>query len=125
MVKRFHTANYGNGYGTTTKFSEYLIFNIHYSITTVRIAILDLGTNTFHLLIADVNGKKYSQLFKSKAAVKLGEGSIHKNKIALIPFWRGVKTLQHYKGIIEKYKAEKVFASQHLQFEVQKTGLNL
>jgi exopolyphosphatase / guanosine-5'-triphosphate,3'-diphosphate pyrophosphatase len=59
----------------------------------VRIAILDLGTNTFHLLIADVEEKKSKIIFRSKIAVKLGEGSIHNNWIAPRPFRRGINTL--------------------------------
>ena len=76
----------------------------------MRIAILDLGTNTFHLLIADVIGKKILQLHKSKIAVKLGEGDIHHGRIALTPFRRGIKTLKHYKEIIDKFNPEKIFA---------------
>ena len=76
----------------------------------MRIAILDLGTNTFHLLISDVKGKKITQVFKSKKSVKLGEGAIHRNRISPIPFRRGIDTLVYYKSIIEKYKPEKVFA---------------
>ena len=76
----------------------------------MRIAILDLGTNTFHLLISDVKGIKITQIFKSKKSVKLGEGAIHHNRIAPIPFRRGIDTLVYYKSIIEKYKPEKVYA---------------
>ena len=103
----------------------------------MRIAILDLGTNTFHLLIVDVNGNAFNVLFKSKTSVKLGEGAIHKNRIALIPFRRGINTLKQYKGIIEKFKVEKVYAyatsairSAENRFEFietvkKKTGINI
>ncbi len=76
----------------------------------MRIAILDLGTNTFHLLIAEVNGAKFKTVFKTKIAVKLGEGAIHKNRIAKVPFQRGLKTIDYYKKVIDRYKPEKVFA---------------
>ena len=76
----------------------------------MRIAILDIGTNTFHLLITDVDGKKFSQTFKSKTSVKLGEGAIHRDRIAAKPFRRGINALIHYKEIIDKYKPDKVFA---------------
>jgi exopolyphosphatase / guanosine-5'-triphosphate,3'-diphosphate pyrophosphatase len=77
----------------------------------LRIAILDLGTNTFHLLIVSV-GKKgdVRKLFKSKITVKLGEGAIHRNRIAEEPFRRGIGALRHYAGIIAGYKPGKVFA---------------
>lgn len=77
----------------------------------MRIAILDLGTNTFHLLIASVNKKgDWKKVFKSKTAVKLGEGAIHQNEIAPIPFKRGIRALLHYKKIIAIHKPEKIFA---------------
>jgi exopolyphosphatase/guanosine-5'-triphosphate,3'-diphosphate pyrophosphatase len=76
----------------------------------MRIAILDLGTNTFHLLIAEIGQGTIISKFKSKKAVKLGEGAIHKNRIAAVPFKRGIDTLLHYKKIIEKHDPEKVFA---------------
>ena len=43
----------------------------------MRIAIIDLGTNTFNLLIADLRGNsKFKPVFKTKVAVKLGKGGI-------------------------------------------------
>lgn len=77
----------------------------------MRIAILDLGTNTFHLLITSVNKNGiWKKVFKSKTAVKLGEGAIHNNEIAPLPFKRGIRALSHYKKIIDIHKPEKVFA---------------
>ena len=46
-----------------------------------KVGIIDLGTNTFNLLIANVNGLNYKVLHKTKIAVKLGEGGIHKGFI--------------------------------------------
>lgn len=77
----------------------------------MRIAILDLGTNTFHLLITSVSKTGiWKKVFKSKSVVKLGEGAIHHNEIAPLPFKRGIKALEHYKKIIDLHKPEKVFA---------------
>lgn len=77
----------------------------------MRIAILDLGTNTFHLLITSVSKTgAWRKVFKSKSVVKLGEGAIHRNEIAPIPFRRGIKALEHYKKIIDVHKPEKIFA---------------
>ena len=44
--------------------------------------IIDCGTNTFHLLIADVKAdKSFDIVFKLNLAVKLGEGGIDKDII--------------------------------------------
>ncbi len=77
----------------------------------MKLAILELGTNTFHLLIVDVKqDKSYTKIFKSKVIVKLGEGAIQKNFIAAIPFERGIKALKHYSQIIFEHKPEGIFA---------------
>jgi exopolyphosphatase/guanosine-5'-triphosphate,3'-diphosphate pyrophosphatase len=77
----------------------------------MKIAILDLGTNTFHLLIVDVNKNgSFKKIFKSKIVVKLGEGAIDRNMIAETPFNRGVYALKHYSEIICKYNPGKIVA---------------
>ena len=78
-------------------------------LLTMKIAVLDLGTNTFHLLIVNVNRNgTFKKLFKSKIPVKLGEGAINKNIIAEVPFHRGLEALKHYSEILKKYKPEKI-----------------
>ncbi len=43
-----------------------------------RIAVIDLGTNTFNLLIVDVNlNKTYTNIFQEKISVKLAESGIN------------------------------------------------
>ena len=76
----------------------------------MRLAILDLGTNTFHLLIVDVNGKKVKNVFKSKTVVKRGERGINQNLIAKAPFKRGIDSLLNYKKIIDQYIPDKTYA---------------
>jgi len=77
----------------------------------MKIAVLDLGTNTFHLLIVNVRKSgSFEKIFKSKIAVKLGEGAIHKNMIAEVPFQRGIQAMKHYSEILSKYRPDKVVA---------------
>jgi exopolyphosphatase/guanosine-5'-triphosphate,3'-diphosphate pyrophosphatase len=38
-----------------------------------RFAVIDLGTNTFHLLIAELDDKKLNQLYAEKIGVRLGK----------------------------------------------------
>ena len=77
----------------------------------MKIAVLDLGTNTFHLLIVNVSKTgSFKKIFKSKIAVKLGEGTIHKNRIAEIPFRRGIEAMKHYSEVLSKYRPDKVVA---------------
>ncbi len=77
----------------------------------MRIAVIDLGTNTFHLLIADVlSGGSYKKNFVTRAIVKLGKGGIGRNIIADASFRKGIKTISHFSNLIIEHKVEKVFA---------------
>jgi exopolyphosphatase / guanosine-5'-triphosphate,3'-diphosphate pyrophosphatase len=94
--------SYGSGFVTITK-KDFKFF--------VRIAILDFGTNTFHLLIAELqDDATYKKLFRSKVAVKLGEGSIRKNIIGAVPFKRGLKAIRHYKEVIDQYQPDEIYS---------------
>jgi len=76
-----------------------------------KIAIIDLGTNTFNLLIVEVKSDKtYKILFQTKISVKLGEGGINKGFIAAVPFQRGIDAINIYKKIINDYHADKTVA---------------
>lgn len=77
----------------------------------MRIAVIDCGTNTFHLLIVDTkqNGG-FETVLRENIAVKLGEAGITKNFISEAPFQRGIDTLKNFKKIILKNKIEAVHA---------------
>src|ERR1035437_972685 len=77
----------------------------------MKIAIIDLGTNTFNIFIAEkFPDKTVRKLYKSKISVKLGEGGINKNFIEEKPFKRGIRALQRHKRTIEKFDVEKIVA---------------
>ncbi len=74
-------------------------------------AIIDLGTNTFNLLIGEtLPNNKYKKLFNTKIAVKLGEGTINAGYIADAPFQRGISALKQYQQYILDYNVEKEYA---------------
>lgn len=73
-------------------------------------AVIDLGTNTFNLLIAEYDGNSYTILYKEELPVKLGEGGITKKIIAEAPFKRGIDALKKYREIIHTYNTENIHA---------------
>ncbi len=76
-----------------------------------RIAIIDLGTNTFNLLIVESGeGSSYQILYSDKLAVKLGQGGIDKKQIAPEPFQRGIDAIRQYLKVASKHGVERVFA---------------
>jgi exopolyphosphatase/guanosine-5'-triphosphate,3'-diphosphate pyrophosphatase len=46
-----------------------------------KIAIIDLGTNTFHLLLAQSHEGQYKILHQERVPVKIGLGGINSNLI--------------------------------------------
>jgi exopolyphosphatase/guanosine-5'-triphosphate,3'-diphosphate pyrophosphatase len=63
----------------------------------MRIAIIDLGTNTFNLLVAERDGSgRLRVLLAEEAPVFLGRGGIEKGVIADDAFQRGLNALERY-----------------------------
>jgi len=70
----------------------------------VLCAIIDIGTNTFHLLIASQSSiKPVEILYKETIPVQLGEDSFPKGKIKPSAFVRGLKALEFFKEKICNY----------------------
>lgn len=76
----------------------------------MRIAVIDLGTNTFNILIVEIGkDKSYETIFQTKLPVKLGEGGINDRMIRPIPFRRGIDALKQHQKTIEKYNVQQVY----------------
>ena len=75
-----------------------------------RYAVMDLGTNTFHLMIADKAASGFKVVLHEEEAVKLGEGGINKGSILPAPFERGVKTMQRFAAVIKENQVQQVRA---------------
>ena len=77
----------------------------------MRVAILDLGTNTFNLLVAEIKGnKEYKILCKSEIPVKLGKGGIDKKEIRPDAITRGINALEKHLQTAAGFGAEKIVA---------------
>ncbi len=77
----------------------------------MRIAVIDLGTNTFHLLIAETAGSQPEILYKTNVPVKLGEGRINDNIIIPAAFERGLNCLETFSHTIAEYQVDQVRAT--------------
>lgn len=65
------------------------------------VAIIDLGTNTFHLLIAEIDERDDFKITeKFKEPVELGEGGLDSGKIVPKAFARGIKALKKLKKLM-------------------------
>jgi len=74
------------------------------------VAVMDLGTNTFHLLIAQGDAANPEELYHTTVPVRLGEGGINNGIIQPAAYKRGVDTLVQFSEKIAEFKAERVSA---------------
>ena len=76
-----------------------------------KVAIIDMGTNTFNLLIASVNGcSSYEIIHSGKLPVKLGEGGINQKVIVPAAYERGINAIGEHCKTIKDYGVSEVFA---------------
>jgi len=66
-----------------------------------RLAAIDLGTNSFHLIIVEINekGRKFRTLYKEKRMVRLGGGGIKRLSDGAIE--RGIEALKKFRVIAD------------------------
>lgn len=74
------------------------------------IAVIDLGTNTFHLLIAGGQNGRPQILHREKQPVKLGMGGINQKLIQPEAAQRALDCLQHFRKVIASYDVKLVNA---------------
>jgi len=81
-------------------------------LTTKRgtVAVMDLGTNTFHLLIARGEVGNPQEIFHTTIPVRLGEGGINNGVIQPAAYKRGIDALLKFSEFIAEHKASYVKA---------------
>lgn len=73
-------------------------------------AIIDLGTNTFNLLIATVTSSGFSIIEADRIAVAIGQGGINKGIITEEAIERALNALVQFKAVCDKLQADSVRA---------------
>ena len=76
----------------------------------MKTGVIDIGTNTFHLLIAEQNGT-IDVLHKEKVSVRIGKGGISDGIIAPEAIERALATLRSFKETIDKLNVKKVYTT--------------
>lgn len=103
----------------------------------MKLAVIDLGTNTCNLLIAEISRQGYRILYQGKTGVKLGKGGINNKLLTAEAFQRATAALKKHRKTISNYGAKEVItiatsavrdASNKAEFVAciqQETGLKL
>ncbi|MGI4734696.1 MAG: hypothetical protein ACRYG7_05900 [Janthinobacterium lividum] len=99
---------------------------MHAPVHHRRLALIDMGTNTFHLLIVeDRPGQPPHPLVRTKVGVRLGEGGISHGEIAAAPYARALQTLRGFKEEIELHAVTEVRATATSAMRVSRNGPEL
>jgi len=76
-----------------------------------HIAIIDLGTNTFHLLVIALHpGGAFEVIQRMKEPVKLGEGGIQEGYMTPEAFERGLAALERLRTLIDAKGVTRILA---------------
>lgn len=74
----------------------------------MRVAVIDCGTNTFNLLVADLTRTEYRPVYAGKVAVKIGKGGINHRMILPDAMDRAMNALVGHRKIIDQYGVDKI-----------------
>jgi exopolyphosphatase/guanosine-5'-triphosphate,3'-diphosphate pyrophosphatase len=75
-----------------------------------KVAVIDLGTNTFHLLLAEWDGRRYRIIRRESVAAKIGVGGITRGIIVEEGISRALEALKIFKAIIEEESIGRILA---------------
>src|SRR5881392_3433916 len=76
----------------------------------MRVAAIDLGTNTTRLLVADVDHGRIEELSRRTEITGLGEGVDERRKLLPVPIARVRNCLSDYRRELESLGAERTLA---------------
>ncbi|NNE29674.1 MAG: phosphatase [Saprospiraceae bacterium] len=76
--------------------------------TSSLLGIIDLGTNTFHLLIASYSGTDWEEVYRIRKFVELGEMGVE--TLGVAPLQRAMTALKEFSEILDAHTVTKVKA---------------
>jgi exopolyphosphatase/guanosine-5'-triphosphate,3'-diphosphate pyrophosphatase len=76
----------------------------------VRVAAVDLGTNTTRLLVADVDDGRIDEVHRETRITRLGEGVDARKRLLPVPMARVRNVLADYRRTLERLGAERTLA---------------
>jgi len=80
------------------------------NVSLMRVAIIDMGTNTFHLLMAEVDADGFLITYREKVPVKIGMGGINHGYITEAGIERALSAMRSFKKTLQEVGIEKVLA---------------
>lgn len=91
----------------------------------LKVAVIDMGTNTFHLVIASIRSGGYDLIHRERRAVKIGEKGINEGYITNEAAKRAIATMQEFRQIIDSQQVNSIHATATSAFRNAKNGTEL
>ncbi len=91
----------------------------------MRAAVIDLGTNTFNLLIAEKHNGTFYEIHRDKRSVKIGKDGIARGEISSDAYLRAIIAVKDYAEIAQQYQVQKIKAVATSAFRSTKNGIQL
>jgi exopolyphosphatase / guanosine-5'-triphosphate,3'-diphosphate pyrophosphatase len=77
-------------------------------MSKARFAVVDLGTNTFHVLIVESSGNSWNELYRERIFVNLAEGGIA--FLSDKAQERGLNAIRHFSNVIDDHNVDDTVA---------------
>ena len=91
-------------------FHSWLIKHVTRNFYTMRIASIDIGTNTFRILVGEVKDKELKKLYIDRVITRLGGGFNKRGRITEDAAIRALRVLGRFADVLKKYQVEKIRA---------------
>lgn len=77
----------------------------------MKIAVIDMGTNTFHLLIAEVTNGRHVLLHKERTSVRIGKDGISNGIISDEACNRAISAIAEFKEKIQEFDISQIYST--------------
>jgi exopolyphosphatase/guanosine-5'-triphosphate,3'-diphosphate pyrophosphatase len=94
-------------------------------MTKKRIAVIDLGTNTFHLLITEASDNEINTIYSEKVPVRIGKDGINQGFIAPDAYDRALSTMKLFREKTRLYHTDRIYATATSAFRNSRNGQEL
>ncbi|MCB0831127.1 MAG: Ppx/GppA family phosphatase, partial [Solirubrobacterales bacterium] len=78
------------------------------SASSIRVAVIDIGTNSTRLLIADVEGREVDEIYRESRVTRLGRGVDYSGQLSAEGIEAVCRAIADYMPLIEEEEAKEV-----------------
>lgn len=77
----------------------------------MRVAAIDIGSNSFHMVIVETRTGGFHLIEREKEMVRLGERTLSRGRLSADAMRRGLDTLREYKRLADAQRVDKLLAA--------------